>query len=75
MKFKINRTRKKLPLPPEVGAITQESDHERAMGYGSGVVEFESLEQVVAFCQKYGEIIFIPSKDGVRLEIYDDHRE
>lgn len=76
MKFRINRTRCKLPLPEEVTNIQQETDYDRKMGYGYGEIQIDTLEQLLAFCRKAdGDLILSCSGDDFRLEIYDDYRE
>jgi hypothetical protein len=42
---------------------------------GQPVIEFNSLEDVIAFVNKYGRIVIGPSKDGWDVTIYDDYIE
>lgn len=41
-----------------------------------GIIEIESLEELMEFCEIVDSIVIIPHDDGTKtLEIYNDYRE
>ena len=77
MKFKLSTTgyfypqedrRKKLS---ELGFTFKPSDFKEFSIEGNPEIEIETLDELMDFTKKYGEIII----DGKSIEIYDDYRE
>ena len=74
MKFEVFRSSNILPTltdkPPCEGA-TLVSD----VQFPYWTIEIESLEALIAFCEKNGKVVIEPDKPLPTLEIYDTWRE
>ena len=77
MKFKVRQTSKG-PLPPDVKIIQWASpeNYKHSNEHPEGEIEFDTLEQLMAFCERTDRLILQVGPDGTgSIEIYDDWRE
>lgn len=80
MKYRVYRTSDWSDKKPCDGAIPESKFVENSNGVTvervDHYINFDSLEELMGFVEKYGEIVVGPGPFGEqRIEIYDDYRE
>ena len=79
MKFEVSRTSgyfgREDDRPCDEATLDREEKDATECRIAHWTVEIESLEGLMAFCNKYGRIVIEPDKPLPWLEIYDSYRE